>query len=311
MILKDLFLYFFSFLIIWLGAGLIVSSVDRLAHRFNLSSFAVSFFALGIITSIPELAVGISSIIDKKPEIFVGNLLGGSLILFIFVIPLLAVLGNGIKLDHQLNSKNLFMALLIVSAPSFLIVDKSANIYEGLFLIFIYSYLFYALEKRKGLLERVKDELFNHKKAVFLDFLKLILGIILVLLSSKFIVDQTIYFSKILQISPFIISLLFLSIGTNLPELSIAIRSVISGKKEVAFGDYVGSASANTLLFGILTVLNGGVIANDGFLKILFFMVLGLGLFFYFSRSKNDISRYEGIILLLVYLLFLVVEVYL
>ena len=72
----QLFFYIFSFLLIWFVAGLIVTSVDRLAHKLNLSSFAVSFFLLGILTSVPEISVGINSLIDKKPEIFVGNLIG-------------------------------------------------------------------------------------------------------------------------------------------------------------------------------------------------------------------------------------------
>jgi len=310
MLILQLFLYFVSFFVIWYGAGLVVSVVDRLAHRLNLSSFAVSFFVLGILTSLPETTVGISAIIDKKPEIFVGNLLGASLVLFIFVIPLLAVLGDGIKLAHQLDKKKLFFSLLVTAAPVFLVVDRQVSLYEGLFLIFIYGYLFYSIEKRKGLLERLKDQLLNHKGSVSFEVLKLLFGIVTIFLSSKFIVDQTIYFSSVFKISSFLLSLLFLSVGTNLPELSLAVRSVILGKKEVAFGDYVGSAAANTLIFGGLTIINGGeVLVANGFLKILLFTLFGLALFFYFSRSKNDISRHEGIILLLFYFLFFLTEI--
>ena len=310
MLIFQLFLYFVSFFVIWYGAGLVVSVVDHLARRLNLSSFAVSFFVLGILTSLPETTVGISAIIDKKPEIFVGNLLGASLVLFIFVIPLLAVLGGGIRLAHQLDNKKLFFSLLVTAAPVFLVVDRQVSLYEGLFLIFIYGYLFYSIEKRKGLLERVKDQLLNHKGSVGFEILKLLFGIAIIFLSSKFIVDQTIYFSSVFKISSFLLSLLFLSVGTNLPELSLAVRAVFLGKKEVAFGDYVGSAAANTLIFGGLTMINGGeVLLANGFLKIFLFTFFGLALFFYFSRSKNEISRYEGIILLLFYLLFFLTEI--
>lgn len=310
MIIISIIFYFFAFFIIWFAAGLIVKVVEKLSFYFNLSSFAVSFFILGILTSTPELAVGISSIIDKKPEIFVGNLLGGSLILFILIIPILAIFGNGVKLTHQLNQKNLILSLLITAAPSFFVLDSQLNFYEGLFLIFIYSYLFYSIEKKKGLLEKIRDEIFHPHGFLILDLLKLILGFILLIFSSKFIVDKTIFFSKILGISPFLISLLFLSVGTNLPELSLALRAVLLGKKEVAFGDYIGSAAANTLIFGLLTLVSGNIVLADGFLKILFFMIFGFGLFFYFSRSKNDISKDEGIILILVYILFLISEIF-
>lgn len=311
MIFLKLIFYFFSFFLIWYSAGLIVGAVDRLAHRFSLSGFAVSFFVLGILTSIPEIAVGISAIIDKKPEIFVGNLLGASLVLFLLTIPLLAVFGGGVKLVHQLEKKNLLLSLLVVAAPSFLVVDRRLTSIEGIFLIILYFLLFYSIEKKKGLLERIKDQFFNHRSSLIKDIFKLAFGVIIVFFSSKFIVDTTIYFSKVFNVSSFLIALLILSLGTNLPELSLAIRSVFERKKEVAFGDYIGSSAANTLIFGGLTLLNKGeVIVADNFLKILFFMVFGLGLFFLFSRSKNDISKEEGLILLLVYILFLVSEIF-
>ncbi|PIQ72690.1 hypothetical protein COY13_01085 [Candidatus Roizmanbacteria bacterium CG_4_10_14_0_2_um_filter_36_35] len=100
MVFFKIFFYLVSFLILWYCSGIIIRSVDRFAHRLKLSSFAVSFFVLGILTSVPEFSVGINSIINKTPDVFVGNLLGSSLVLFIFVIPLLAVFGGGVKMVH-------------------------------------------------------------------------------------------------------------------------------------------------------------------------------------------------------------------
>src|SRR3989338_10797484 len=114
----QLFFYIFAFLLIWFAAGVIVTSVDRLAHKLNLSSFAISFFLLGILTSVPEISVGISSVIDKKPEIFVGNLIGGVAVIFLLIIPLLAVFGGGVKLTHQLEKHNLIFALLVIITPT-------------------------------------------------------------------------------------------------------------------------------------------------------------------------------------------------
>lgn len=307
----DLFLYVFSFLAIWFGAGLIVESVENLSHKLNISSFAASFFVLGFLTSLPEALVGINAIIDQDPEIFVGNLIGGSLVLFIFVIPILAIFGNGIKLTHQLDGKRLLLSLFVVCVPAFLVVDRQITVVEGLLLILLYFALFYSIEKRKGLFEAIKDRLIDGKRThAMKDVSSIVFGAIILFFSSKIVVDKTILFSDIFNISPFLIGLLVLSLGTNLPELSLAVRSVALGKKEVAFGDYIGSAAANTFIFGFLTILNQGVnIATNNFLKTLIFMLLGLGLFLYFSRSKNDISRNEGLLLLFVYFAFVLFEV--
>ena len=65
----DIFLYLLSFVFIWFGAGLIVSSVDAFARKLRISSFALSFFVLGILTSLPEISVGINSILRNETEL--------------------------------------------------------------------------------------------------------------------------------------------------------------------------------------------------------------------------------------------------
>ncbi len=305
----QLIIYLAAFFFIWIGADLLVNSVVRLAHKLNLSSFAVSFFVLGILTSIPELSVGISSIIDKDPQIFVGNLIGASFMLFMLIVPILAIFGNGIKLAHQLTERNLIFSLFVILTPIIFISDGIITRKEGLFMILIYSLLFYFIEKRKGLLEKVHDRLFDGTKEGPVDLGKIVLGSIIVFLSSKILVDKTIYFANVFGISPFLISLLLLSVGTNLPEFSIVVDSIFKKHKEVAFGDYIGSAAANTFLFGFLALINGPFTIESGYFFLTFILfALGIVLFYVFSRSKKDISRQEGIALLLVYVFFIVFE---
>jgi cation:H+ antiporter len=303
-------LYFFCFFLIWKAAEAVVAAVVRISHRLNISSFAVSFFILGILTSIPELSIGINSLIDKDPQIFVGNLLGASFVLFVLVIPILAIFGNGIKLAHQLNEKNLIFSLFVVATPAIFMIDGSFNRKEGLFMVLIYSLLFYFIEKRKGFLEKIHDRLFDGKREGLVDLVKIVGGSLVIFFSSRVLVGRTLYFAEVFNISPFLISLLVLSVGTNLPELSVAMGSLIKKHKEVAFGDYIGSAVANTLLFGFLILVNGSfTIPSNNFLATLLLFAFGLVLFYFFSRSKKDISREEGLILLLVYFLFVVIEI--
>lgn len=309
MIVVNAVLYFLAFFVIWYCSGVVIKSIGKFTKYLGLSSFAVSFFILGMLTSLPELAVGVNSIIKDTPDIYVGNLLGASLVLFILVIPLLAVFGNGVKMAHNLSPDNLVFALLVVAAPVFLIADNVLTRTESVFLIIMYVILFYFIEKKKGLLEGVKFEKIANKH-IALDIIELLVASIVIFITSQFLVNQTISFSKLFAVSPFLISVIVLSLGTNLPELTLAIRSILEGKKEVALGDYLGSAAANTLLFGLFTLIYGKRIhINSYSFRTMVMMLLGLGLFYYFSRSKQDISKREGKILLLVYVLFVVVEV--
>lgn len=309
MLLTQIPLYIISFVAIWFGAGLIIRAVDRIAHHLKLSSFAISFFVLGILTSIPEMAVSINAISEHRPEIFVGTLLGGTVVIFLLVIPVLAILGKGIKLTSELSRRNLGLALLAMTTPGLMVLDGKVTNFEGLLLMIFYLILFYLVQKKHGIFDEGKSEVLSLKAYSFIDLVKVALGIGIVFISSNYIVDQTIIFSEFFSIPTFYLSLILLSFGTNLPELSLAIRAVLSGKKDIAFGDYLGSAAANTLLFGFFTLLNDGeVITGNNFLITLGFIIVGLGLFYYFSKSERDISVKEGFVLLFIYILFVIYE---
>ena len=306
MILLNIFYVMVSFVILWFSTGLILSSVEHISKRIKISSFSISFFVLGILTSVPELALGINSIAIKDPRIYAGNLIGATIVIFLFVIPIFAILGNGVKLSHEIKGRNMFMIFLVIIAPSIFLINGSLTVLEGIVLVFLYFFLLLHLEKSQNLLEKIASIPEQYRNNVGKNALKIVLGIILVLFSANQVVKETVYFSGLLGISAFLIGLLFLSIGTNLPELFLAIRAVLDKKKSIAFGDYLGSAAANSLLFGVLTIINGKTIFVNGDSTINFaFLILALAAFYYFSKSKNDISRAEGIVLLFIYLSFL------
>lgn len=308
-IFVNIFLYLLSLFAIWLGAGLIIKSVEKFSHRLHISPFIISFVILGVLTSIPEAAVGITSIVDNNPQIFVGNLLGGTMVLFLFVIPLLAVLGNGISINHNLNPKNLLTLLGIIALPALFAIDQKLTTVEGLILIACYALVINYIRKNQ-VPEAQPENILGLKLYSIIDLAKVALGIGIVFISSQVIVSQTVMFASLIGIPSFYLSLLVLSLGTNLPEISIAVRAILSGKKEVAFGNYLGSATANTLLFGAFTVFNNQqILIQDSFIMTFVFIVLGLGTFYYFSKSKKDISKREGQILLSIYALFVIYEV--
>ena len=179
------------------------------------------------------------------------------------------------------------------------------NSIEGIILIILYIGLIFIVERKHGFFDKNNSQAMNIKAYSYKDLVKILLGIGVMFVASQIIVDKTMYFSEIFSIPAFYISLIALSLGTNLPELSLAIRGIVSGKKDIAFGDYMGSAAANTLLFGIFTLLSGGeVLSVNSFFKTFLFVAGGLFLFFIFSRSKNALSRRAGFILFSLYLIF-------
>jgi cation:H+ antiporter len=302
-------LYVLSFIVLWYASDLIISSVDKMSKSIKMSRFALSFFILGMLTSMPEIGVGITSIIENDPQIFVGNLLGGVVVIFLFIIPILAIFGNGINLTNRMDPGALFMSLIICVAPSFLVADRRVGIFEAILMILLYLITFYIVQRKQNLVESFESAVKKNGKHNLVSFLRILIGLVLIFFVSDFIVERTMEFSEILKISPFVISVVVLSIGTNLPELFIAVRSLKSNNKDIAFGDYIGSATANTLIFGVMVMINGGaIIIPNHFIQRFIFIFIGLVLFYFFARSKNRLSRKEAVILLLLYLCFIGVE---
>lgn len=301
--------YALSFLGIWFGAGMILTAIQKIARNLRLPAFTVSFFLLGILTSLPEMAIGSTAVLSGTPSIFVGNLLGGVVVLFLGVIPLLGIFGGGVSVPKQLDQKRLVATLVVALAPAFLILDKQLSRWEALFLIVLYIMLLLFFSFKQSIPETIKSKMKKKKKFKGSDFLKVIVGMGLLVLCSNRIVDSTIYFAQLWHISAFFVSLVIVSVGTNLPELALAFRSILKGKKEIALADYLGSASANTFLFGVFTLLHGKPISlPTPFMQQFVFLVIGLVLFFFFARSKDRLSWKECVVLFGGYLFFVWLE---
>jgi cation:H+ antiporter len=310
MLYVNIFLYAVGFFFIWFGSGLIVSSVSKFSSRLRLSPFAFSFVFLGLLTSTPEFSVGLQAVADHDAAIFVGNLLGGIVVLFLVVIPILAIFSNGVNLKHEFDRKTLLVTMGVIVAPSVFVLDKRVTNMEGAMLILLYFFLLYLVEKHKGIFDRHNKELLNIKAYSYKDLLKIVAGVTIVFISSNVIVDKTIYFAETFHVSAFYIGLLVVALGTDLPEMTLAVRSSMSGKKDIAMGDYMGAAAASTFLFGLFTILhNGEVLTIHNFIVTFAFIVAALVIFYILSTTKNYISRKNGFFMLGAYILFVLCEV--
>lgn len=307
--LTHVIIFALSFIGIWIGSGIVIKSVEKLSRTLSIPSFTLSFLVLGFFTSIGELSVGINSVIKDDPEIYVGNLIGASIVLFMLVIPLLAILGNSIRISPEFRGINLPISLLVVALPVLMAMDGKIGTVDSLIILSAFVLMLIGIGRQKNLTDKLKMIDTNSKDKFWKSITSIIFGIAIIFICSSFIVDQTVYFSDLLNVSPFLISLLVISIGTNIPELSLVIRSAFMKNNQVAFGDYIGSSVFNTFLVGFLTMIYGKTVyLTNSYLVSLLFLIVGLIMFYFFAKSKNTISRLEGLILLTLYGLFLFTE---
>jgi len=308
-LVQHLLVYLLGFTGIWIGSGLAIKSIERISRSLRLSSFSVSFLLLGFFTSVSEISVGVNSVLHNDPEIFVGNLIGASIVIFLLLIPLLSIVGNTIRIQSGFSGLNLLVSLVVVSLPAILSIDGKIDRFDGIVAILAYITLAILIESKNGLINAVSEVTKKPKSRTGKELVKIMIGVGLVFVASKFVVDQTLYLSDTFGVSPFLISLLLIGIGTNIPELSFALRSIFFRNNQVAFGDYIGSSSFNTFIFGGLTLWYGKtIVLSNSYLISVVILIFGLILFYQFAKSKNTISRKEGLAMLLLYFLFVTIE---
>lgn len=295
---------------VWIGSGFAINNVSRLALRARVPSFFMSFLLLGFLTSFSEIFVGVSALIDNVPDVFVGNLLGSSVVVFFLVIPLFALLCNGITLNHTFSFSHLVLSSIVVLLPALLTLDNVITPLDGLILVVVYAFLL--VVQGKDSIRHLEMLTSGRKVRNMLSLLlKTIGSVAIIFVGANLVIDQVLYLGSVLKIQPFVLSFILISIGTNIPELSIAIRSLFEKKTTIAFGNYVGSASFNTLELGLLSMIHGQKIPALGSNYAVILFAVGMFLFLIFSRSKKSISRNESLVLLLVYVGIILMELFL
>ncbi len=310
MLAFDIILFIFSFFLIWFAARLIIGTISELSHLLHLSAFAVSFFILGLGTSMPEFFISVSAALDRTPQIFAGTLLGATIVVYLFVIPLLSILGHGIITNHQLKHHTLVYSLFVAFLPFIFALDGRLTREEGVIMILSYVVLFYLIEIKQGFFEKVTMGFPAKKKAELIDLAKIVAGAVILYFAAQILVAKTVQIADLLKVSPFMIGILVLGVGTDLPETTVAIVSAVKKTKAIALGDYLGSCAANTLILGALTLINGSFKFFDpGFFPTFILFSAGMILFYTFCRTKTNLSRTEGLTLLGMYFIFIILKV--
>ncbi len=309
-LLLAFFLIIISSLFISKCADLIVEAVIRLSRMFRVSEFAIGFLVLGIATSTPEIFVGVNSILDGKTEISLGNLLGASIVLLTLVIGLNAVINKEVRFSESFHKGDIYLISLIILAQSLFIFDGKLSRLDGLAMLILYFIFIIVINKRQPFIEHLRDTLFANHHHIAKILFRLFIGATGIFITAKVIVETVKYIAIELNLPLVLLGLLVVSIGTNLPEITILIRSINKHHNQIGIGDFLGSAVANTPILGLIAVVSPITIDNP--IKVYFgvgILAASLIMFNVFFSTGRKISRREGIILLALYSFFLFSEI--
>jgi cation:H+ antiporter len=307
MIFFDVLLFFAGCILLGASGHLMVRTLKKLTGYYKLKEFVVSFIIVSVLTSLPELFVGIFSALSHIPKLSVGDIIGANIVDLTLVIGIAALLGKKIKIKSEIERKDIFYTSGIAILPLILTLDHFLSETDAIILLFIFLLnLMILYGERKQFKKEVTDKI--KKREVLKDSLIFIVGLLILLVSSEIIVQTATKLVVDLNLAPLLIGLILVSIGTTLPELSFEVNSVLRGHSGMALGDLLGSVVTNsTLVLSVTTLLSNGIeFYSHSFFEGIVTMVLVLGMFTVFSKTGHEITWKEGLVLLGIYIVFII-----
>ena len=295
------------------SADWIVDSSSSMAKKLGVSSLLIGLTVVAFGTSLPELVVNVIAAFKGAAEVSFGNIVGSNIANILLVLGVVALITN-IKVKSSTVWKQIPFALL-ASFVFFLLTTKiffGGGVFftwnDGLILLALFAiFLYYTFDMAKkdrakvGLVEKV--EVSNWKIGMML-----VLGLIGIYFGGKWVVEGAVFVAGQFGLSEYLISATIVALGTSLPELVVSVSAALKKNIDLAVGNIVGSNIFNLLwVFGVIPFIGAVKIpAFIGFEIGIMFLVTLLLFVFMFVWSKNELHKKEGIIFLLLYVLYIV-----
>lgn len=317
MIIIYLFLIFLFCLVLIKATDILMVNLKSLASRTKIGAFAISGLIMALGTSLPELFVGITSALRGTPSLSLGNVIGANIANLSLVIGGAALLGGAVQVRGEFLKRDVFYAFLAGATPMLLLFDKQLSRLDGLILLALYG--FYqamvfneraaeGVSQEDGFIQRLIRRL-NHR-GTRRELGWIFLGLALLLFSADVLVHLAKLVAITLNIPILLVGLVLISIGTCLPEFVFGIKAIRERQPQMVFGNLLGSIVANaTLILGLVSVISPiRIEAFAEYLLATMAFVIVFGAFYFFTRTKHRLERWEGAFLIGFYLAFVLSE---
>jgi cation:H+ antiporter len=306
-----LILFILGLVLLVIGAEALVKGASRLAASVGISPLVIGLTVVAFGTSAPELAVSVQSAYAGQADIAIGNVVGSNIFNVLFILGLSALI---VPLVVSQQLVRLDVPLMIgASVLMFLLcLDGSLSRLDGILLfsgVVIYTvWSIRQSRKENTQIQAEYAEAFGGDpepsgkvKTWIINLGLIVIGLILLVLGSRWLVDGAVMLAKTLGVSELVIGLTIIAAGTSLPEVATSLIASIRGERDIAVGNVVGSN-----LFNILAVLGLSSIVAPNEIRIapsalsfdipvmIAVAIACLPIFF----TGNLISRWEGAVFL-------------
>jgi cation:H+ antiporter len=313
-------LFLLSGLLLLWSANWLVGSVTHIARYLRWKEFVIAFFVMAIVSSLPNLFVGITSALQGIPELSFGDIVGNSVVDLTLVVALAVLVARKLETDSPLIQKSALFTLAIAILPLLLILDKELSRGDGIALLLAFAfYSIWLLSKRKEYVTpfnhpndpKVQDH-FSHFRLFLQSIGKIVIGILLLLVSAQGVVAASLFFAREFQVPLAMVGIIVLGLGSALPETYFTIAAARRGNSKIILGDLMGTVIVMaTLVLGIVALITPIHVPHFSSFAIARFFLFASALFFFvFLRSGKKISKKEAIFLILLYVAFILAEIF-
>lgn len=301
--LSNLVLLILGFVILGLGAELLVRGSSTLALRLGIKPLIIGLTVVAFGTSAPELAVSIESALGGRSSIALGNVIGSNIANIGLILGLMALI-TPLTIDLQLIKKQI---PLLIAGSLFLwllLLDQQLRLVDGIFLtagligFLLFSYHQARKDQATCQLIEASPVITTPSRPAFYYGLMLVIGIAMLVYGSSLFVDNAVELARLLGISQAVIGLTLIAVGTSVPELATSLVAALKKEPGLAVGNIIGSNLFN--IFGILgiTAMLSNISGGEFDIVDLGVMLSYAIILLPFAWTSLRISRIEGFILL-------------
>ncbi|HNW23196.1 MAG TPA: sodium:calcium antiporter [Candidatus Dojkabacteria bacterium] len=325
-IIIDLVILLTCFFFLIKGSEWIMRGAVSLAERFGISKLVIASTLIALGTGLPTIAVNVFLVIfgDNGSDIAIGNAIGTNYVNIGLGLGIPAFLITIIT-KYQVFEKEIPIYLCIMALLTAFMFDGVISTTEGIIILVVYIitlFVIYQYSTREKLdvidHEQVdidtstisnikKDEKIISKSVIYI-----LIGFILLVTSSIFLVSQTNRFSIDFDISPYILGVTLIGIGTSIPMIYTSIRSAKKGYTDIIVGNVFGSTIANISLgiglpaIFVPLILNKEIITDVYNFNILnIFVIFGLLIEMKLLGKNKSFNWVSGLIIVLFYIVYL------
>jgi len=285
-----------------IGGELFVRGAVGLAHWARISPAIIGVTITAFATSSPELSVSINSAMAGEPQITLGNALGSNVVNVALILAVVLTI-SGIQSPRGSVKRDFPVALLVPVITGALCLDGMLSRLDGLLMmsLFLVWLIATVIEARQ---QRSTTETALRGHPGWIAALLCIIGLVFLIAAGNLIVSGARAIATAFGIDEFIIGATVIAIGTTVPELATAVIAKIRGHDEVGLGTILGSNIFNGLLIiAVAAIIHPIVVNKREVTATLAFGLLALA--FTYPSRRGFIGRKRGVMLLLVYAVYI------